>query len=418
MHQQQFESPQSFSPSLQGHSNITETKVDGPGSAETHGHANQENLSVVNEQIKSTSAEADSLTSISRDESKIVEEEQWRESQGWKMPPSDKFDGGAGGLTSNTGSIENESSESSMKQQSQGWNLPPPQNQANNAWRIGGSAQPGTPEHATIDVNEPMLQSRYPDQYRRMDEGIPTPSQSQQNQQLPEQPSFSRESSITSSIAPPHLHRPPDRDTTQPVQSSAVDSTAPSIDEASPRVNVHGHGMNEPQGPPYQANQRDAPRYVQQPPSTAFLRPPPAQGNPYQYAQQRQGLIGQQSYPQHQGSNNYGQQSPQQDGGQYRQYGGRPMMNQYPPPNQVNPQQGYGSQATGQGAQLITQEQQNLVKDSLGRTWQSILGLKDKTKEVVETATNTVAQSAREATQTIAEKGTGQFSANEKAYFS
>ena len=48
-----------------------------------------------------------------------------------------------------------------------------------------------------------------------------------------------------------------------------------------------------------------------------------------------------------------------------------------------------------------------MVKESLGRTWQSILGLKDKTKEVVETATSTVAQSAREATQTIAEKGTG-----------
>jgi hypothetical protein len=56
---------------------------------------------------------------------------------------------------------------------------------------------------------------------------------------------------------------------------------------------------------------------------------------------------------------------------------------------------------------LIPHEQQNLVKESLGKTWQSILGFRDRTKEVVESATSTVAQSAREATETITQKGTG-----------
>jgi hypothetical protein len=289
--------------------------------------------------------------------------------------------------------------------------LPPPQNQANNAWGISGTLQSEKSKHAPMNMDDQMSQSRY--------SAISTPNQPQQQQKQPllDEPAFSQESSNPSkaglgpktSTTPPYVHRPPERDDAkqvQPMGQHRVPDSAAPIEQASPRVNADG--MNQQQIPQYRASQQDSPQYVQQPPPTAFSRPPPAHGNPYQYTQQRPGIAGQPPYPQHQGSNIYSQQPQYQDGAQYRQYTGRPMMNQYPPPNQANPQQG-SPQAAGQGGQLITQEQQNLVKESLGRTWQSILGLKDKTKEVVETATNTVAQSAREATQTIAEKGTGTF---------
>lgn len=401
--QQQFDSPQSYSLSL---SNNTDSKEDllneGAGQVETLSHTNPESLSVVSD----PSPDDDALTSIGRDENKVNEEEQWREAQGWNAPQSDKIDGG----TNHNSNIGMES-DTSMKQHSQGWNLPPPQNQANNAWGIGRTPQNGMHEHAAIHKDEEMSQTRHA--------AVPTPNQSQQQKQLLDEPTLTQESSILSNaglesktnIAPPHFHRPPERDDGKQFQTSQhrVSDSATPIEQASPRVNVDG--MNQRQVPQYQAIQQDVPRYVQQPPPTAYSRPPPGQGNPYQYTQQRPGVPGLPPYPQHQGSNPYtGSQQPQhQDGANYRQHTGRPMMNQYPPPNQANPQQGYSPQAAGQGGQLITQEQQNLVKESLGRTWQSILGLKDKTKEVVETATSTVAQSAREATQTIAEKGTGTF---------
>ena len=424
LHQQQYDTAQSFSPPLQEHSNNTDSKGDllthGTGSIDMHEHSNQENVAGSNsEPVKASSAGEDALTSISREENKIIEEEHWREAQGWNAP-TDNMDGGR----NSNARIENDNP---TIQQSQGWNLPPPQSQANQGWGMVEPPQPENSERAPMNNNnmddQKSLQSRPTDLHRNTDEVIPTPNQPQQ--QVYDESKFAQESSLLTNSGsrpaftgnvPPHLQRPSEGSRGHPPQPTTqhrdTESNAP-MEHVPPPVNIHE--KNPPQIPQHQTNQQDSPPpYVQQPPPSALLRPPPTQGNSYQHSQQRPGVPGQQPYPQHgQGGNIYGQQPQYQDGGQYRappQYGGRPAYNQYPPPNYASPQQSYSSQAAGTGGgQLITQEQQNLVKESLGRTWQGILGLKDKTKEAVETATNTVAQSAREATQTIAEKGTGMF---------
>lgn len=412
MHQQQFEMDQSYSPALQEHLNNTDSQEDllrqDTGSIDTHDHSKQESLAIPNEPLNSSPTDGDALTSIRREDNKIIEEEHWREAQGWNSP-TDKAEGSH---HLNTG-VQNDAPKT---QQSQGWNLPPPQNQVNHGWGIVETPPPENSERAPMNLEQQtMLQSRQADPYRRSDETIPTPNQVQhQKQQLYAESKFTQANNIPSNIGnvPPNLQRSMDGDSGKPEQPThqhrGPASNAP-IEQVTTPANIDG--KNPHQVPQHHRNQPDTSRYVQQPPPTAFSRPPPTQVYPYQYSQQRPGTAGQQSYPPHQGGNIYSQQPQNQDGGQYRQipqYPGRPMHNQYPPPTHASPQQSYSSQAAGQpGGQLITQEQQNLVKESLGRTWQSILGLKDKTKEVVETATSTVAQSARDATQTIAEKGTG-----------
>ena len=388
----QFDVPQSFSPSMQGHSNSTDSNEsqlnDDARSSETQERSNQENLAVASE--PAPSVEGDALTSISRDDNKVIEEDQWREAQGWNTP-SDKSDGGD--QNSNIG-VGNDASVPP------GWNLPPPQNPSN-PWGMVEAPQPGRSEQSPPNMNEAMPQSR-PDQHRTVDPVMPPPNQDHsQKQQLYEEPKYTQDSGASNmlpnvgvgpnnNIAPPNVHR--------------VSEPNPPIERASPPLNIHGKNQN--QIPQYQTtSQHDSQRYGQQPPPTELSRPPPTQAYPYQYSQQRPGVSGQQQNTQYQGGNAYGH--PPQQHQDMSQYAGRPMYNQYPPPNQAIPQQSYGSPSVGQRGQLIPQEPQNLVKESLGRTWQSILGLKDKTKEVVETATNTVAQSARDATQTIAEKGTG-----------
>jgi hypothetical protein len=47
------------------------------------------------------------------------------------------------------------------------------------------------------------------------------------------------------------------------------------------------------------------------------------------------------------------------------------------------------------------------VRDSLGKTWQSVLGFGNRTKEVLSTTRDTVVTNARDAGQSITAKSTG-----------
>jgi hypothetical protein len=404
-HQQQYDTTQSFPPSAQEHSNSTDSQEElsrpDSGNTDMIDPPYQKNPTSSIEQAIPPSSDGDALTSISRDENKIIEEEHWRETQGWNVPTERTDDS-----HKRNADVE---SDTSKIQQSQGWNLPPMQNRG---WGIS-EPPPSRSEGAPTNLEEQqqILQTRNVDPYRTSEATFPTPNQAHQHQnhQLYDGSKTTPESGIPSSTGLPNSSNSPnlprigtDRANGNPVppnhQHRGPESNLPINQVSPPPASIDGR--NPHRGSQHQAIQQDSPRYIQQPP-TSSSRPPQLQGNPYQYSQQRPGVTENQPYPPHQGG--YGQPPQHQDGGQYRQtqqYPGRPMYNSYPP----STQQSYSSQA---GGQLIAQEQQNLVKESLGRTWQSILGLKDKTKEVVETATSTVAQSAREATQTIAEKGTG-----------
>jgi hypothetical protein len=84
----------------------------------------------------------------------------------------------------------------------------------------------------------------------------------------------------------------------------------------------------------------------------------------------------------------YGQQQSQ---GQFQQ---RPQLKQPPlppPPNQ------------------LVETSTTAVKEALGRTWQGLLGLGNRTKEVVDTARTTVVASAIEASQTLSTTGSSTF---------
>jgi WW domain len=365
----------------------------------------------------SSSKDENVLTSVSRDEQKIREEESWRASQGWtndNVAPS--------------GNV-NDSSQNVLpsedRQQNQGWGLPPPQS---DGWGLSKSPKTegdSVPPVANKEFGDTTDHFRQADPKPFPQQHQPQPQHSQHV--IPQQHVYSQGQKPPEVAVPgANLNQPTAGQGPKPSSPNSFAGQQDALLENRDAAGQSGQRLppvqripsNQQNIPPYQQQQHMQQQQLQQPPPRLYgqqpvpsdtSRIPHQQGPPYQHAQSPQNPSSYGQPPQQQAGYVYGQRPPQPNpyGPQYgqpqNQYPGAPLYGQQPP-KQGGPA-GYASQA-GQG-QLIPQDQQNLVKESLGRTWQSILGLRDKTKEVVETATSTVAQSAREATQTITEKGTG-----------
>ena len=109
--------------------------------------------------------------------------------------------------------------------------------------------------------------------------------------------------------------------------------------------------------------------------------------------------------------NPYPYQPPPQ---QHPNYYGPPRTAQRPPQQQRSPYDPYQYQnyrPTGQSPpqqpmQLVSQETTSAVRGALGSAWHGILGFRNRTKEAVETATNSVVNTAKGASQTISSTST------------
>jgi WW domain len=355
------------------------------------------------------------LTAVTRDEKNIRDEESWRVSQGW----NNAVPSGHG----------NNSSENALpfedRQQNQGWGLPPPQS---DGW--GLSKTPKTDVDSVPPVVNRELGDKT-DHFRQADRN-PFPQQ-HHHQPHHSQDHIAEQHVYSQGMKPPevavhgaHFNQPGTGQGPKPMSHSSFGEQQDYLSGNRVLTTQSGQQIppiqripsNQQKNAPYQEQQhvQQQPHQLQQPPPRSNGQQPlPSdtsrvthqQVPPYFQAQPPLNPTSHVQQPQQQAGNLYGQRPPIQYGPQYgqpqNQYLGAPIYGQQPP--KQGSQTSYASQP-GQG-QLISQDQQNLVKESLGRTWQSILGLRDRTKEVVETATSTVAQSAREASQTITEKGTG-----------
>ena len=67
---------------------------------------------------------------------------------------------------------------------------------------------------------------------------------------------------------------------------------------------------------------------------------------------------------------------------------------------------GYGQQQQPQN-QIVPQEKPDAVRETLGKTWQGLLGFGNRTKEALETTKQNVAVGYREATRDLQTKSTG-----------
>lgn len=163
-------------------------------------------------------------------------------------------------------------------------------------------------------------------------------------------------------------------------------------------------------------SQNSPPRYMndQRPPTmtrqASYNQYPPRQQLPQQQYQSSQGSSFQPppNAAQGQYSNANVQRGPYS--GQYGSAYPRSIAAGYGQSGPGYQQTGYGQHGL-MGAQqpsaekslvTVNQEQPSLVSETLSRTWQGILGFRDRTKAVVEQATDTVISSAKEAQQTIA----------------
>jgi hypothetical protein len=97
----------------------------------------------------------------------------------------------------------------------------------------------------------------------------------------------------------------------------------------------------------------------------------------------------------------YGAPLQQYQPGQYGSYG-QPAYGQY---------QGYYGQQQGraQESYQLVETGTSAVRDVLGKTWQGILGFRNRTKEVYETTRDTVANSALQASQTLTSTSSSKF---------
>lgn len=169
---------------------------------------------------------------------------------------------------------------------------------------------------------------------------------------------------------PPHLQQPPlaqrgpasqplqQRQQPLPLQRSQAQVPPGQTQRPPVQGQHHGQPYRPQTNPQYGSNaQWNVPPYGQSPygQPSAYGTPPGAYGAPYGSA--------------------YGQQHA-------------------PPPTQTQ------SPAPESGSQLV-ESSTVAVREALGKTWQGLLGFGSKTKEVVDTARNTVVASAKEATQTL-----------------
>jgi hypothetical protein len=93
----------------------------------------------------------------------------------------------------------------------------------------------------------------------------------------------------------------------------------------------------------------------------------------------------------------YGQYNPYgQYGGQGGYYGGPPSQQQQQP-------------STGQIVSQGFDEGASVVKEALGKTWSSLLGFGEKTREAVEKTREQVVTSATAAGQTLSQRGTSKY---------
>lgn len=318
-----------------------------------------------------SSVASDARPDASREEN-TRKEDQWRDNRGWDMPQQGGDPrSGPWGVTNPEGG-----------QPRPGWDP------------SGGQAMPEQQPDRPTEVQSPpdfVDNRRSGEQFPPPQEGRPSWGQRPQ----PETQAPGRRAFVGSN---PQQQLPP--------QGSArpIDGRFPPPRDGAPRI-----PQTQARPPPQQEQQPQMPHSSQGRPPMDGSRPPvvpiripesqpqnqqrpptSTQQAPPQYRQQPppQSQFGR--YPQGNHPPQYGQQSPPQDpryaqGNQYNSYGNN---NYGQPPSPQN---------LGEGGQLTTQEQnQPGLRDSIGKTWQNLLGFGNRTKEALATARDTVASEANE----------------------
>lgn len=263
-----------------------------------------------------------------------------------------------------------------MTEQSAGWGAPKldeqPKEQGQQSQPVGSWGAPGD--------KEPKPQEQQPAQWE-----APQAEEQPKHQEQPQQPGGWG--------VPKTDGRPP-----QPVGWGVPREPQQQPQQQQTRASV----PNRPAG--QSAGTQQSPRAFggQQGPRQVQQRPPMGQ-SPSQQQQQSYGQYGQYGpYGQ------YGQPQVQKYG-QYGQYGGQGQYGQY---GQYGGPQGYGQQPPRQqqtGGQLVQQgieEGAAVVKEALGKSWQSLIGFGNRTREAMAQTRDTVVTSATAAGQQLSAKST------------
>lgn len=399
----------------------------------------------------------DALTSFVRGEERSREEESWREAQCWNQPNT------VNGPSSEQQKPHQEQPQGWGEQQQprhekpQGWSLPTEEApRIHPGWNVNpeqiNPADPGSrgsedqkPDRFPQPVDPRLMQPQQPElqdprqqippavqksfeqkqgefwptddspnQYHFPQVGgspfprITTPQVPPMAQKLAEhqqEKSWPTEERLNQHQPPPEGGTPFDRiasqppwpDPTQPMyptqERGPIPGRGPYPHDEQKRSQLQQQGPSIQQLPPSRWGQQLQPRgqESQQQPQLAYPQSSQQDLPPQFRPQWPENTVRQQRAPPHEGGYPHGPRPPQPipHEGQYNRY--EPQLNSPP---------------TGQ---LVSQEEQSVVRESLGKTWKSILGLGTRTKEAVEAATSTVAQSAKGATETITATSSGKF---------